>query len=467
MLRNLIILLFLFVCSVGFAQTINGWTNMNGAVIYVQSGMLAVDKSGSGQMGVRKQASAPLAVGMNYEWTAIVDKGTCNSSSIIEARIVNSVGIVIVAEQFTTSGLHNLSTNFTVPVNGNYFMEFERIGNNSNCTFYINKIKLVQKEIITEVCAVPVGDYRYGYQGSEKDDELKGVGNSYTTFYRNLDPRLGRWLSADPISQPWQSPYTSMDNSPMLFNDPKGDKVKVGKKKQEKKETELEVKKSISSTTNIVNEMNKDNTKITYTYYADGVEVSKEEYTKIEEENVKIAEENKEIAKHNQLIDAKIDLLRSEGNYTIDYDPSTGMVTASGGSGGTDATGILYTMLSSDKTYTFKTNKGPMETFNRKGLRSFGVSESALRKGVENLEKSTFQKVIAADIGRQLEGSFKDRLHILFEVEKTDPNPNSRVVTEREFDVEVRSTGVDFRNWLPTKSGRRFDQRQRVYKFYK
>ena len=67
--------------------------------------------------------------------------------------------------------------------------------------------------------------YRYGYQGSEKDDESKGGGNSYVTHYRMLDPRLGRWLSLDPVFQPWQSPYSSMDNNPIRYNDVFGNVV--------------------------------------------------------------------------------------------------------------------------------------------------------------------------------------------------------------------------------------------------
>ncbi|PKV51936.1 YD repeat-containing protein [Aquimarina sp. MAR_2010_214] len=66
-------------------------------------------------------------------------------------------------------------------------------------------------------------DYRYGYQGSEKDDELKGEGNSYTTHFRQYDPRVARWLSIDPVTFPNESPYTSMKNNPILFNDVKGD----------------------------------------------------------------------------------------------------------------------------------------------------------------------------------------------------------------------------------------------------
>ena len=67
--------------------------------------------------------------------------------------------------------------------------------------------------------------YRYGYQGSEKDDEIKGNGNSYTTEFRQLDPRLGRWLSIDPLSAkyPGMSPYNSMNNNPIISNDVKGD----------------------------------------------------------------------------------------------------------------------------------------------------------------------------------------------------------------------------------------------------
>ncbi len=58
----------------------------------------------------------------------------------------------------------------------------------------------------------------------EKDDEMKGEGNSYTTHFRLNDPRLGRWLSIDPDEKkfPWQSPYVSMDNNPTNLTDPLG-----------------------------------------------------------------------------------------------------------------------------------------------------------------------------------------------------------------------------------------------------
>lgn len=79
-------------------------------------------------------------------------------------------------------------------------------------------------------------DYRFGYQGSEKDNEVKGNGNSYTTEFRQYDPRLGRWLSIDPITHPWQSPYCAMDNNPIRFNDTDGQKVGGDKGKELRKE---------------------------------------------------------------------------------------------------------------------------------------------------------------------------------------------------------------------------------------
>lgn len=56
--------------------------------------------------------------------------------------------------------------------------------------------------------------YRYGFQGQETDDEVKGEGNSVNFKYRMHDPRLGRFLSIDPLfaSFPWNSPYAFSEN---------------------------------------------------------------------------------------------------------------------------------------------------------------------------------------------------------------------------------------------------------------
>ncbi|GGD34360.1 hypothetical protein GCM10011343_25320 [Flavobacterium orientale] len=56
--------------------------------------------------------------------------------------------------------------------------------------------------------------YRYGFQGQEKDDEVKGEGNSLNYTFRMHDPRVGRFFAVDPLASeyPWYSPYSFSGN---------------------------------------------------------------------------------------------------------------------------------------------------------------------------------------------------------------------------------------------------------------
>ena len=66
--------------------------------------------------------------------------------------------------------------------------------------------------------------YRYGFNGKEKSDEVYGEGNAYDFGARIKDPRLGRWLSLDPLAQkyPFASPYNFVLNTPIQAKDPDG-----------------------------------------------------------------------------------------------------------------------------------------------------------------------------------------------------------------------------------------------------
>jgi len=57
-------------------------------------------------------------------------------------------------------------------------------------------------------------DYRYGYQGREMDDEVKGEGNSINYTFRMHDPRIGRFFAIDPLAPdyPFNSPYAFSEN---------------------------------------------------------------------------------------------------------------------------------------------------------------------------------------------------------------------------------------------------------------
>ncbi len=62
----------------------------------------------------------------------------------------------------------------------------------------------------------------YGFNGQEKDDEVKGQGNSYDFNFRIQDVRLGgRFLSIDALGRdyPWYSPYQFAGNMPIIAID--------------------------------------------------------------------------------------------------------------------------------------------------------------------------------------------------------------------------------------------------------
>lgn len=61
--------------------------------------------------------------------------------------------------------------------------------------------------------------YRYGFQGQEKDDEIKGEGNSLNYTYRMHDPRIGRFFAIDPLTKkyPWYTPYSFSGNKVIQF----------------------------------------------------------------------------------------------------------------------------------------------------------------------------------------------------------------------------------------------------------
>ncbi|MFT5348491.1 MAG: RHS repeat-associated protein, partial [Bacteroidia bacterium] len=63
--------------------------------------------------------------------------------------------------------------------------------------------------------------YRFGFQGQEGDDEVNGKGNTYDYGFRIYNPRLGKFLSVDPLfkTYPWYTPYQFAGNMPIAAID--------------------------------------------------------------------------------------------------------------------------------------------------------------------------------------------------------------------------------------------------------
>ena len=64
-------------------------------------------------------------------------------------------------------------------------------------------------------------NYRYGFNGKENDNDVKGDGNQQDYGMRIFDTRIGRFLSTDPLinEYPWNSPYAYAENDPINYED--------------------------------------------------------------------------------------------------------------------------------------------------------------------------------------------------------------------------------------------------------
>ena len=65
--------------------------------------------------------------------------------------------------------------------------------------------------------AYTAGTYRYGFNGKEQDPEVKGSGTQYDYGFRIYDPRIGLFLSVDPLSRkyPELTSYQFASNRPI------------------------------------------------------------------------------------------------------------------------------------------------------------------------------------------------------------------------------------------------------------
>ncbi|MBN8667463.1 MAG: RHS repeat-associated core domain-containing protein [Chitinophagales bacterium] len=67
--------------------------------------------------------------------------------------------------------------------------------------------------------------YRYGFNGKEKDPEVMGEGNVYDYGFRIYNPRVGRFLSLDPLANKYShfSPFHYAGNTPIQAIDQDGE----------------------------------------------------------------------------------------------------------------------------------------------------------------------------------------------------------------------------------------------------
>ena len=208
----------------------------SGATMANYQGQLAITSSTNGGGVALSFPTVPC-----NSYTVTFDVGMGNSSTLA-VDLYDGFGVqypVTAIAYYSSDGTYE----FTFTANStSALFNYYKLGTNP-ATFYLDNFKVTEKnyyvaDIISASDYYPFGSlmpgraeyggvgYRYGFNGMEADNEVKGItGSSYTTEFRQYDPRLGRWLSLEPLARkyPEISPYTFSLNNPINLNDPNGD----------------------------------------------------------------------------------------------------------------------------------------------------------------------------------------------------------------------------------------------------
>ena len=91
-------------------------------------------------------------------------------------------------------------------------------------TICVQVPQMQSETYLVDVCDEVGDQYRFGFNGMHKDNEMQGIGNSLDYGFRIQDTRLGRFMSVDPLSAKFSylSPYQFASNSPISAIDLEG-----------------------------------------------------------------------------------------------------------------------------------------------------------------------------------------------------------------------------------------------------
>ena len=207
--------------SMDFESSAESFASTNGASVTNVAGVLEVSKTfcptKNSCIDWGAVRSISLDAGKTYTVSFDIDKGTCTND--ITVMVKDASGGTLYSDTYTSSGQHTFT--FT-PANTAAAFEI-RMAMNEGCQFSLDNLLITRLDSEVMPCEdegvdpQAVAAYRFGFNGQEKDNEVYGEGNAYSFEYRMYDPRIGRFLSVDPLFKeyPWNSTYAFAENRPI------------------------------------------------------------------------------------------------------------------------------------------------------------------------------------------------------------------------------------------------------------
>jgi RHS repeat-associated protein len=190
-----------------FTSGTNGWTSSGTHSVLTGNyyGQLAATITGRGSDPEGMQKTFATEEGKQYK----------------VVFTVNTIGWPSFRVQDSISGDDIVSTGMQLP--GTYSYTF--VARGSRTTLYFEEVEAVNSTLVLSSLIFFEEDkspgYRYGFNGYERDDEVKGSENSTDFGDRMYDNRLGRMFKPDPFefAYPGTTPYGGMGSNPIVNTD--------------------------------------------------------------------------------------------------------------------------------------------------------------------------------------------------------------------------------------------------------
>ncbi len=195
------------IASHTFAANTEGWAGTGSSTVQATGGRLQFSSS-STNVSVGKTYTT--GTGKRYRLSADIDPNALPTG--VELEITGYNNAILLNAPIGSVGHRQIdfvsnSTSITVKLKLTGTAAGTRV-------VYLDNVKL-------EEIKGDMSGSRFGFNGKEMDDETYGEGNCYDYGFRIYNPRLGRFLSVDPLtsSYPWYTPYQFAGNKPILAVD--------------------------------------------------------------------------------------------------------------------------------------------------------------------------------------------------------------------------------------------------------